>query len=120
MKKIITIVCSFLMYSSILSAQDFVTGGYRRAGTNIQVKAMQSQKIAETLGITIEKAQLVDAILQDYNLKCRAVLIDTRMTDSAKKQFLIPLQKERREKLLEVISIDQLARLDGRKFNKRK
>ncbi len=105
-----------MFFSNLSVAQDVIVGGYRRAGTNEQIKAMHTDKLKDSLGLTTEQAKKVDAIQQDYNLRIRAINLDTRLSDSAKKSRIEPLENEKRGNLLEVINEQQLAKLEGRKL----
>ncbi len=104
-----------MFFSNLSVAQDVIVGGYRRAGTNEQIKAMHTDKLKDSLGLTTEQAKKVDAIQQDYNLRIRAINLDTQLSDSAKKSRIEPLENEKRGNLLEVINEQQLAKLEGRK-----
>ena len=116
MKYIIIVAFITVIFSNFSIAQKVIVGGYRRGGTNEQIKAMQTLKLKDTLGISIEQAKKVDAIEQDYNLRIRAIKLDTRLNVSEKKSKIQPLETEKRGNLLTVINEQQLAKLEGRKF----
>ncbi len=105
-----------MFFSNLSVAQDVIVGGYRRAGTNEQIKAMHTDKLKDSLGLTTEQAKKVDAIQQDYHLRIRAINLDTQLSDSAKKSRIEPLETEKRGNLLSVINEQQLAKLEGRKL----
>ena len=115
MKKALFIGLLLLMITTCVEAQNTVSGGFRRAGTNAQTKAMHTQQLQDSLGLNSDQAKKVDAIQQDFMLKMRAVKLDTQLSDTARKSRLQELQKERKEKLKKVITEQQLAKMDGRK-----
>jgi hypothetical protein len=116
MKNMIALALITMFFSNLSVAQDVIVGGYRRAGTNEQIKAMHTDKLKDSLGLTTEQAKKVDAIEQDYNLRIRAVKMDTRLSDSAKNAAIRPLEIEKKGNLLEAINEKQLAKLEGRKL----
>ena len=115
MKKIlITLFIGMFVFSSV-HAQTVAVGGYRRAGTKKQIKAMQVDKLRDSLGITEDQAKNVDAIQQNYMLKMRAVKMDTQISEEERKSKLSTLQDERKADLKQVISEAQLAKLDNQR-----
>lgn len=114
MKKIIlSLVIVLTAYS--LQAQKVAVGGFRRAGTNAQIKAMHKKELKDTLGLTDAQADKVDAIQQNYKLKIRAVKIDTKLADADRQSKVTQLNDERKAELAKVISQDQIAKMDGMK-----
>lgn len=95
-------------------AQTTVVGGFRRAGTNAQIKAMQRQRLKDSLGLTEDQSKNVDAIQQNYMLKMRAVKMDTQIGEDERKTKLRELQEQRVGELKQVISEDQIAKMDNR------
>ena len=113
MKKLI--LAFLIMTATVVTvdAQTMVTGGYRRAGTNEEIKAMQVDKIKSTLHITEAQAENVDAIQQDYKLKMRAIKMDSQYTDEERKTKLDAVKAARKQKLSAILSAQQIAALDG-------
>ena len=113
MKKIILSLAIVIVTAMGANAQTKGSGGFRRAGTNAQTKAMQKQQIKADLNVTGDQAKNVDAIQQNYQLKMRAVKMDTQLTQADRKAKLSELQAQRKQELSAVISAQQIARLDG-------
>jgi hypothetical protein len=112
MKKILftLIVCAI----SFVSAEAQVTsGGFRRAGTKHATKAMQRDKLKDTLNISEGKSKNVDALQQMYMLRIRAINLDTKLSKEERKSMIKEIQEERREKLRAVLTEEQLAKLDN-------
>lgn len=116
MKKIFLFLIVAMMYTNFSNAQS-MSGGFRRAGTNAQIKAMQKNKLKDSLGLTTEQANRVDAIQQDYMLRMRAVRMNSQISNQEKTIQLNNIKEERKEKLSTFLSNQQIAKLDG-KMNK--
>ena len=86
--------------------------GYRRAGTSTQVHAMYKDEIKQKLRLSETKAMNVDALMQDYMLKMRAINIATDLSEGERKEKLIALKAERDTKLKTLITERQIAQLD--------
>ncbi len=115
MKNAFFIVCLLLVIAHCAKAQNTASGGFRRAGTNAQIKGMHTKQLQDSLHLSADQAKNVDAIQQDFMLKIRAVKLDTQLSDTARKSRLQELQNERKGKLKEVMTEQQLAKMDGRK-----
>ncbi len=114
MKKTLFLSLTFCILASCVDAQT-VSGGFRRAGTNAQIKAMHTGQLADSLNLSEDQAKNVDAIQQDFMLKMRAIKLDTQLSDTARKSRLQELQNERKEKLKKVMTEQQLAKMDNQK-----
>ena len=115
MKKVFVIGLLLLSITTGAAAQNTVSGGFRRAGTNAQTKAMHTQQLQDSLGLSADQAKKADAIQQDFMLKMRAIKLDTQLADTARKARLQTLQSERKAKLKQVMTEQQLAKMDGHK-----
>ena len=120
MKKLFVCSIIFMLTYTTLHAQTLTTGGFRRAGTNAQTKAMQRQKLQDSLGLTSDQSMKVDAIQQNFGLKIRALKLDTNIGEAERKSKLLELQAQRMGKLKEVISNQQIAKMEGRKAKAKK
>lgn len=120
MKKLFVCSMIFMLAYTTVQAQTLTTGGFRRAGTNAQTKAMQRQKLQDSLGLTSDQSMKVDAIQQNFGLKIRALKLDTNIGEAERKSKLLELQAQRMGKLKEVISNQQIARMEGRKAKAKK
>lgn len=120
MKKLILLLLLASLSITATWSQETASGGFRRAGTNLHIKGMHKKQLKDTLGLTTEQANQVDAIQQDFKLKMRAVKLDTKLTDAGKNSRLAILKKERMDKLRGVISKEQIAKLDGTKKHPKK
>ena len=113
MKSLLLVLVISLFTIDGVYAQRTGSGGFRRRGTNAQTKAMQREKLQDTLGLTEAQAKSVDAIQQEYMLKMRSVKMSTLTTDAEKKEKLNALHDQRKAELKAVISEQQLAKLDN-------
>jgi hypothetical protein len=114
MKRVFTTIVLAVLIAGVSNAQS-ASGGFRRAGTNAQIKAMQTKKLQDSLGLTEDQSKNVDAIQQDYMLRMRAVKMNSQISDEEKKTQLASIRAERKEKLQTIISEDQLAKMDNQR-----
>ena len=112
MKKLFLALTVVFVTAMSANSQNVASGGFRRAGTKASTRAMQKQEIQAQLGVTEGQAKNVDAIQQNYQLKMRAVKMDTDMSDAERKTALAQLQTARKQELKAVISAEQIAKLD--------
>lgn len=110
-KAILTILIIAFSITAAYS-QRFGIGGVHRAGTSPVMKQQVKEKLKSELNLTDDQANAVVVIQQDYELKARAVRIDTKTTKAQKKEKLQPLDEERREKLKKYLTDEQIEKLD--------
>ena len=112
MRKILFTLTIAIISFNTIEAQ-VTTGGFRRGGTKHQIKAMQREKLKDSLKLTDAQSKNVDALQQMYMLRMRAVNLDTKLTKEERRVQIEAIQAERKEKLRAVLSEEQLAKMDN-------
>lgn len=112
---------AFIIIISVAASfsQEFGVGGVHRGGTSPVMKQRMKERIKTELKLTDDQVNTISVIQQDYQLKTRAVKIDTKTTDEEKSGLLKPIEEERRQKLKAVLSDEQINKLDALIKNRR-
>lgn len=112
MKKAFITSLIIILASTASFSQTFGIGGVHRGGTSPVMKQRMKEKLKSELQLTDDQANAVVVIQQDYELKARAVKIDTNTSDEEKKEKLQPIEEERKQKLKKILSDEQINKID--------
>ena len=112
MKKILLTLLIVALGATASFSQTFGIGGVHRGGTSPIMKQRMKDKLKSELKLTDDQANSVTVIQQDYELKARAVKIDTKTSDKEKAALLVPIEEERKEALKKILSDEQMNKLD--------
>jgi hypothetical protein len=113
MKKLILTLLIVVFTVAASFSQEFGVGGVHRGGTSPEMKQKMKERLKTELKLTDDQASAVAVVQQDYQLKMRAVKIDTNTSDDDKKTKLEALETERRQKLKATLSDEQINKLDA-------
>jgi hypothetical protein len=112
MKKFFLTALIIIISVAASFSQEFGVGGVHRGGTSPVMKKRMKERIKTELKLTDDQVNTISVIQQDYQLKARAVKIDTKTSDDEKKALLKPIEEERKQKLKAVLSDEQISKLD--------
>lgn len=112
MKKSILTALIIILSVSASFSQRFGVGGVHRGGTSPVMTQRMKEKIKTEFKLTDDQANTVTVIQHDYELKSRAVKIDTKTSKEEKDALLKPIQEERNQKLKAILSDEQINKLD--------
>jgi Skp family chaperone for outer membrane proteins len=112
MKKILFTALLFTLCASASFSQKFSIGGVHRGGTSPVNKQKLADRFKSEFKLTDDQANTLVTIQQDYQLKSRAIKIDTKTTNKEKKEKLQPIEEERNEKLKKFLTEEQINKVD--------
>ena len=112
MKKVILTTIVIVLCASASFSQKFTIGGVHRGGTSPVNKQKLAERLKSEFKLTDDQANTVVTIQQDYQLKTRAVKIDTQTSDKEKKEKLQPIVEERNQKLKKFLTDEQIEKVD--------
>jgi Spy/CpxP family protein refolding chaperone len=119
MKKTFLTVLIIIISVAASFSQEFGVGGVHRGGTSPVMKQRMKERLKAELKLTDDQVNTISVIQQDYQLKARAVKIDTKTSDDEKNALLKPVEEERRQKLKAILSDEQITKLDEFMKNRR-
>lgn len=103
-----------------VNAQTNGTGGVRRGGTSIDMRNKVKERVKTELSLSDAKTDSVAAIQQTYQYKLRSLKFDTNIDEESKKTKIAELESERKLKLKEVITDEQIIKLNALMANRKK
>lgn len=113
MKKIVLTSFMIVFFAAASFAQQFGVGGVHRGGTSPEMKQKMKERLKTELKLTDDQVNTVSVLMQDYQLKSRSIKMDTNTSDADKKTKLKALNEERKQKLKETLSDEQINKLDA-------
>lgn len=88
-------------------------GGWGGGDRMEQFKKMQKQRLKDSLQFSDDKADKVVAIQAEFQPKMRDIMQDQSLDQDAKKSKFKDLREEQKKRLKEVLTDDELAKLEA-------